>query len=301
MIQANVLLIKPSPSIFLKSERVKFHFNKKLRENIKCALNRAEIPFDSLEQMRGRMFLHSPELEKALSVLSKVFGIHALALAHSFSAFSLVEINDNALECLEGRLENQTFAVRASRSGEQDFSSQEIERSLGAAILDSFPSMKVNLSKPEITVSVEVRKETGMCYLNETRCFAGLPQGVEGNIAMFFSGEKEDLAAAFLLMKRGCNIYPVGENSKEVKDNLKQLEPWNCGRAFSLTDPSKLEQLISGSEILALASPESGVSKEDFADYAEKDKEHKLTVLRPLLFFPGEKIKEIVSIIKPKK
>jgi len=301
MIAANLLLIKPSPSIFLKSERVKLYFNKKLRENIKCALNRNKIGFERLEQGRGRMFLYSKQLEQAHHILHTVFGIHSIALAFAFQASSLEEIRQEVTGFCGGRLEKGTFAVRAVRSGEQDFTSQEIERSVGAAILKEFPGLKVDLKNPDTTVSVEVRGEKGTCYVEELAGFSGLPQGVEGAVGMFFEGRKEELACAWLLMKRGCNIFPIGKQSKPVQGILSMLEPWNCYRRFSLSQKKDLAALIEERKILALASADTGTSKKDFLKYKEADSKLALPVLRPLLFFDEKKLAALTKTISSLK
>jgi thiamine biosynthesis protein ThiI len=301
MLEPNLFLIKPSSEIFLKSERVKAHFNKKLRENIKCALSRNNIEFSELEQGRGRMFLQCKELEKAQSVLRKVFGIHAIAPVFAFSAPDLESIKSAAAEYCQGRVKPGTFAVKAARSGEQEFSSMEIERAAGAAILLAFPFLKVNLSKPEQVISIELYEEQGLCYVDDTPCFGGLPQGVEGSVAMFFSGKKEEAAAAWLLMKRGCNIFPVGKNAASVHKILASLEPWNAYRKFILTGPKELEKLIPEREILMLASAETGVSKKDIAKYEKSDKKQPLPVLRPLLFFPKAELGALLGTIKALK
>jgi len=284
MIQPNILLIKPSPSIFLKSEQVKKHFNRKLRENIKCALNRNKIPFTELVQARGRLYLRTEQLEKAQQILHKVFGIHSTAQAFEFTAPTMSSIKENTIAYCTGRLEKGSIAVRASRSGEQKFRSQEIERETGAAVLESFPKLKVNLSAPDTTISIELRKEKGICYVEELMGFAGLPLGVEGNVAMFFQGKQEELTAAFLLMKRGSNIYPIGKDSKKLREVLSTLKEWNSFREFMLTQESDLSSLIRERSILVLASADTGVSKKDFSSYQKFDSSQELPVLRPLLF-----------------
>ena len=302
MIPANLLLIKPSPSIFLKSERVKLYFNKKLRENIKCALNRNSIPFTELMQGRGRLYLRSKQLEKAQGILRTIFGIHSTALAYEFPAPDMEDIKKAVLEYCAGRLEKGTFAARATRSGEQPFSSQEIERSVGAALLQAFPKLKVNLSKPQNTAFIEVRGEQGTCYVEEMLGFAGLPQGVEGAAAVFFSGKPADLACAWLLMKRGCNVFPIAKKkTKGIEASIKKLERWNAYRKFALALEKDLKELIEGRQILMLASPDSGVSKKDFREYRKFDERALLPVLRPLLFFEAKELKKLLATIKALK
>ncbi|MEM0359954.1 MAG: THUMP domain-containing protein [Candidatus Diapherotrites archaeon] len=301
MLEPNLLLVKPSPEIFLKSEKVKVYFNKKLRENIKCALHNNKIGFFGLEQGRGRMFLQCKNLLKAQSVLCRVFGIHSLAPAFAFSATDLESVKETVVEFCQGRVGKGSFAVRASRSGEQPYSSQEIERAAGAAMLQAFPFLKVDLSAPDVVVSIELFEEKAVCYVEEIDCFGGLPQGVEGAIGMFFSGKKEEAVAAWLLMKRGCNIFPIGKNTPSVRKNLSLLEPWNAYRKFMLTNPKNLEKLIVERETLVLASAENRTSKKDFAKYEKNDKKMPLPVLRPLLFLPKKELNRLLQTIKALK
>jgi len=299
MQKPNLLLIKPSPSIFLKSERVKLYFNKKLRENIKCALNRNKAEFSELRQGRGRLYLATKHLEKAQAALRRVFGIHSTALAFEFPAENMQDIRNSAIEFCTGRLEKGTFAVRATRSGEQDFSSQEIERSVGAALLQAFPKLKVNLSKPETTFSLEIRGEKGTCYVEEMPGFAGLPQGVEGAVAVFFSGKPSDLACSWLLMKRGCNVFPVAKKkTKQVSANLAKLEKWNAYRKFALTLEKDLLQLIEERKIHMFAFPDTAVSGKDFSEYRKADEKALLPALRPLLFMGKKELSRLLGVIK---
>lgn len=66
----------------------------------------------------------------------------------------------------------QKFAVRAERRGEHAFTSMEVERVLGQAVLDSFAKGQakpvVNLENPEIIVRAEVRNQSLWIGLDTT-------------------------------------------------------------------------------------------------------------------------------------
>ncbi|NOZ60029.1 MAG: class I SAM-dependent RNA methyltransferase [Euryarchaeota archaeon] len=62
----------------------------------------------------------------------------------------------------------QTFAVRASRMGEHSFTSMDIARVAGQAVIDSYASargvrLRVNLDTPEVVVRIELRQR--LCYV----------------------------------------------------------------------------------------------------------------------------------------
>jgi len=300
MLQANVLLLKPSPSIFLKSERVKQYFNRKLRENIKAALHNAGQRGFRLEQARGRMFLKNAGIEESAEVLCKIFGLHSIAPAFEFPAESMGKIVENSLAFAEGRFEKaKTFAVRASRSGEQPFTSQELERKVGAEMLSKFFNLGVDLNNAEIVLFLELRADMGYCYVEEIPCFGGLPMGVEGFVGMFFEGKGEELACAWLLMKRGCNIFPIVKRpSKKMEKHLFPLIAWNAGRKFALTAEKGLPELIEERGLSALARADTAATKKAFAEYEKSDEKMPLPVFRPLLFHSGEFLKKAANAIK---
>jgi len=233
MLEPNVLLIKPSSSVFLKSERTRAYFLKKLRENIKCALNRNNLTFKKLEFGRLRMFLYAEELEQCSNVLQRIFGLHSVAQAYEFEFSNLSGLVENAAKFFDGRFEkNNSFAVDCSRAGIHPFSSQDVERKVGASIVMKH-GLKVNLRRPDVTLHIEIQGNTAYAYTAELKCFGGLPTGVEGSVAMLFYGKEEELACAWLLLRKGCNVFPIVKGQKEgVEKLVNRLVRWNAYRRF---------------------------------------------------------------------
>jgi thiamine biosynthesis protein ThiI len=299
MLEPNVLLIKPSSSVFLKSERTRLYFLKKLRENIKCALNRNNIEFERLVFARLRMFLYSKDLESCARTLQKVFGLHAVALAYELKFSELEEIVEKAVSFFEGRFhKHDSFAVDCSRTGLHYFSSQEVERKLGAKIVMKH-GLKVNLKNPDKTLHVEIHNDKAYIYVDEVKCFGGLPTGVEGCVAMLFYGKEEELAASWLLLRKGCNIFPIVKgDEKKVKELTELLIPWNAYRKFILSKEEELEELIDKYNIIALATADTETTREAFANYKEFDSKKELVVLRPLLFYDKSMLEELVRKVK---
>ena len=118
------------------------------------------------------------------------------------------------------------FAVRARRTGQHPFTSQELARDLGSDVLERFAdrSLSVDLDHPEVELFVEVRGPTTYLSFDRSDGPGGLPLGVAGRLVAYVEGTRGALGA-FLMMKRGCRVAlvaaPEGERcSREVLDRF---------------------------------------------------------------------------------
>ncbi|GEM_PF-1076100 len=301
-----VLLLKTAAEIHLKSSYVENYFLKKLHENIRTALKNNKLNDGiALKRLRGRIVISGKNLEKIEKIVSKIFGVHSIIQAQRFEGAQQESIVACSVQfatafCKQKPEEKQaspkgflsrgnSFAVRARVSGNQNFSSRDLNVQIGAEIQKAIPGLIVNLDEPEKELFVEVQQKEFFLYRGETVGPRGLPLGVEGNVAFFFSGKKKDLLAAWLLMKRGCSIFPVLK-SKKAESLLKKLVPWNSWRDFAPVQEKDLPFLIKERGILALATADAGVSKKDFVFYKQFDEKFDLPVLRPLLLLPEKEI-----------
>ncbi len=186
--------------VFLKSEHVRRRWVNKLVENIKKVIGGGRFRLE-----RGRIWLVTDE--RVDEKLRKVFGISSFSpCIHC----KLDELESCVLEFCEGRLDDvKTFAVRVKRVGEHEFTSLDVERSLGSLILQRFPHLKVNLEKPEKTIYVEIRNEDCYVFDEVIKGAGGIPVGVEGKVVSLISGGIDSPVATWLMMKRGCEVIPL--------------------------------------------------------------------------------------------
>ncbi|MFH1587516.1 MAG: THUMP domain-containing protein [Candidatus Diapherotrites archaeon] len=293
MLSPNCLLIKTSSEISLKSHFVRKYFMDKLVSNMKSVFRANKLAGSRIVKKGGRLYLY-PEKMKNLdeihALLPLVFGIHSFAKAESVHGVNLKKILEKGTEVCKGFLkEGDSFAVRPRVVDNKELTNQELGEKLGSEIMGEFPGLKVNLSNPDKEVNVEIRGKDMFIYLEEIPGPKGLPLGVEGNVAMLFTGKKDDLVAAFLMMRRGCNIFPVVEKeSKEIEKEVEKLVRWNSFRSFLFTPLQKLRQLVEKPDInvQALVSGETKLRKELKRIGAE------LPVFRPLIFYPKELLEE---------
>ncbi len=101
---------------------------------------------------------------------------------------------------------NFTFKVDARRSNKgYPKNSMEIGRDLGSAILDAYPTLKVDVHHPEVTINVEVREEI-FVYSLVIPGAGGMPVGTNGKAMLLLSGGIDSPVAGEMIAKRGVTI-----------------------------------------------------------------------------------------------
>ncbi|MDY6766350.1 MAG: THUMP domain-containing protein [Candidatus Nanohaloarchaea archaeon] len=207
------------------------------------------------------------------------------------TGLDLDAIAATAVELLEDR-DVPSFAIDARRAGDHDYTSEEVEETVGAAVQDEL-ELAVDLEDPAATVRVEARYK--YAYLSTTTVdgVGGLPVNRDARVAVLMT-DRASTVAAFLLMKRGCSVYPVytGEETDAVRKEiavLRQYDPavkltvrgedparaldtvcdlYKCGAAAAPATAGELgDGLDLGREVLY---PNAGLSEEEVLDrYAE--------------------------------
>lgn len=229
--------------LFLKSEPVRRQFMKVLIGNIRTALASQGIDC-TIEDNRSRILVRSTNPADTVPVLSRIFGVVDIALAHltqpSVSALSLV-----AVELAAGHLKpGMSFAIRARRDQVPGFSSQELGAKAGGAVLDAVPGVRVDLTHPDYEIFLEARMTGGIAYDTRIPGPGGLPYGTQGSLLSLLSAGIDSPVASWMLMKRGVKVsflyidtggYAGGDCYANVFRNLAALSSWAPGTRLDLT------------------------------------------------------------------
>jgi thiamine biosynthesis protein ThiI len=144
--------------------------------------------------------------------MKRVFGLSSLSIAE-VCTYQLEDICSTAAEYSLSRLgKGQTFAVKARREGEHNYTSLDVGREAGSAIFlaNESKGVKVNLTDPEVVFYVEVRQNKAFVFSTYVRCHAGLPLGTQGKVFAHIENDR-DVLSAWLMMKRGCKVIISGE------------------------------------------------------------------------------------------
>ena len=206
------------------------YFERALVDNMKRALAGMR-PY--IEREHGRIYVRmiaEEDLFEAQERLTRVFGIHSLspALAVDKDWETVVEAARGLMEKrLEG-LDKATFKVFARRSDKHYFmNSDEINRELGGRMLEAFPQLSVDVHKPEIKLSVEIR-DKAYVYCEEIPGSAGMPTGTAGKATLLISGGIDSPVAGWMMAKRGLTLsavhfYSYPYTSVRARDKVVEL------------------------------------------------------------------------------
>ena len=190
----------------LKSNQTRRRMTDLLIREIKGALQNAQIPFDNIRSEWGRIFIVANQSQEAAKVVSQVFGVVSTSPVVETDAFLEDILQTGEVLAKQEFKKGLTFAVKARRIGDHTYSSQDIREKLGERILQvlSDLELKVNLSKPQQMVSVEVRDKRAYVFTKIVKGVGGMPTGSQGKVVCLISTGLDSPVAAYKVMKRGC-------------------------------------------------------------------------------------------------
>lgn len=233
----------------LKSPRVRREFEQRLLENIRLALGGLD---HELLKERGRIFVNTSAPVKVAERLARVPGIVSVSPAIRTEATRdavLVSAVGAARQILS---EGECFAVRTRRLGKHPFRSQEINEEVGASILREVPSTSVDLTSPDCEISIEIRDKDAYIFTEVVEGVGGLPVGTQGAVVALFSGEADDLAAALLMLRRGCMVYPTffdggsRQGRERAVSSAKKLLRFHPSLDFRVVEFDEVQKAIEG-------------------------------------------------------
>ena len=165
------------------------------------------------------------DLDDAVDMLSKVFGIAALSRA-CVCEKELGEIQQTACDYLEEQLEEaKTFKVEAKRSDKKfPLKSPEICREVGGYILSKFHNLKVDVHNPDVVVTVEVREKYAFVRGNNIKGAGGMPTGTSGRAGILISGGIDSPVAAYMMAKRGIELCAIHFASPPYTSELAEMK-----------------------------------------------------------------------------
>ena len=186
------------------------YFYRKLRRNLRESLKAHDIEGEVWQEGQ-RIYLETPQMEEALDVTQRVFGIVSLSPVQVVCPdLDLILPEAVSVARQAGLGPTRTFRVQARRADKSfPFISPEIERRAGEAIIEA-TGARPNLSRDaEVEIGIEIRPERALVFGETLPGPGGLPLGSQGRVVALLSSGIDSPVAAWLMMKRGCGILPV--------------------------------------------------------------------------------------------
>ena len=196
--------------IAVKGKGTRARMVRLLERNIAAALRHRGVGGFRVWSRDARVFVEVPDGDgaRASEALSRVFGIVSYSPVVRVRHGGLTDIVSRGVELFSHHVRGRSFRVRARRSGREPFTSKDVEKALGAALLEAGAG-RVDLENPEVTVYVEVRGEEAYFYTEVLEGPGGLPLGSEGRVLALVSGGIDSPVAAWMMMRRGAEVDMV--------------------------------------------------------------------------------------------
>ena len=191
----------------------RYVFEDALMHRMKLALKHVQGEF-AVSKTQGRMYVdcHTDyDFDEVVGALQTVFGINAICPMVRVEKGDFDKLRDDVVryvgdEYPEGAGTFKVFARRADKSF--PVRSTQMNCELGAAILEAFPGMKVDVHTPQIELNVEVREDVCI-YSKQIKGPGGMPIGTNGKAMLLLSGGIDSPVAGYMVAKRGVKIDAV--------------------------------------------------------------------------------------------
>ncbi len=229
--------------IGVKLGRTRRVFEEALLRSLRC-FYAAEGYTPRVRLIPGRVIVdaQSPDNALRLALISaRVFGVRWAAAAYAVP--NQIEQLERIVPSLVAQhLERvNSFAVRARRVEAYPYTSRDVERRVGAAILEAIPRLRVNLENPDVVVRIEVRSKNAYVYLDSWSFEGpgGLPYGVEGDAAVpLVKCSWEEFFAAWLVARRGARLVFYHRGCRDaIHDFIDRWVPCGDARLVESKDP----------------------------------------------------------------
>ena len=226
----------------------------------------------------SRMYIefNDDDLDLILGKVNKIFGIHEYLVAYKVDT-DAETIKKNALDIME-KEEFNTFKVETKRSYKAfPYESPEFDNVIGGVILKNIKNIKVDIHKPDVKLTIEIREDYTYIYTNYYYGLGGYPNNTLGKGLLMLSGGIDSPVAGYLAMKRGIHlecIYfeAIPHTSIEARNKVITL----CKKLSCYTDYIKLH-------IVPFTKLQESI-------YKYSDEDYVITIMRRMMYRITEKI-----------
>ena len=204
-------LIKLHPEIAIKSKSVRKRQTLLLERNLKTILLQVDPGVEvsnNFDHLTVRCHSDDEQIKHQLiDRLGCIPGIVNFAQMQSSSFSSLHDIFQQVLQVYASQLEHKSFSVRVRRTGKHDFSSIEAERYIGGGLNQHVATARVQLKKPDIVVSLEIKQDLLIMVRQMHPGMGGFPLPSQSDVLSLISGGYDSAVASYLMIRKGLRTH----------------------------------------------------------------------------------------------
>ena len=201
--------------------RNRIDFERLLVRNAKAALARLD-PDARVVREHGLLVVHpTRRVHDVARRIQDVFGLSSLSVARAVPSEPdalAAAGSDVVREALEAwpRERAVRFRVSTKRADKRfPMTSPELDRYVADRLpAELVPRLDVDLSDPELELGLHVRTGTSFVYAARLQGAGGLPVGSVGRAVVLLSGGIDSPVAAWMTMKRGCEVVLLSFHSR---------------------------------------------------------------------------------------
>lgn len=211
MIEYTTFLVKYA-EIGIKGKN-RYIFEDALCKQIRFALNRVDGEFKIIRE-QGRIYVETEgyyDYDGAVEALSRVFGISEICPVVTFADEGFDDLKEKVIDYMKEMYgdEKKTFKVYTRRANKKyPIPSMQVSGDLGAAILDECSNLTVDVHKPDVLLTVEIRSSIYV-YSTSIPGPGGMPIGTNGSAMLLLSGGIDSPVAGYMIAKRGVKLDAV--------------------------------------------------------------------------------------------
>ena len=190
----------------------------------------------NIRKEQGRIFVTAEsefDYEDTVDALKRVFGIASICPVVITEDTDYANISKTLIEYVDEAFSHKNFSFKVyTKRNDKSYpmTSMEVSAELGHDLLGVYTDMSVDVHKPEVLLTVEIRKVVYIYSVNIPGP-GGMPVGTNGKGMALLSGGIDSPVAAYMIAKRGVTVEAVyfhappftSERAKEKVVDLARL------------------------------------------------------------------------------
>lgn len=195
----------------------RYLFEDALVNQIKYTLKKCDGEF-FVHKTQGRIYVDALtdfDYDDTVAHLKRVFGISGICPVVYVEDEGFDKLCQDVITYIDQVYpdKNKTFKVQARRARKNyPKDSMTINMDLGEALLKAYPSLHVDVHKPDILLNIEVREKIYI-YSETIPGPGGMPVGTGGKAMLLLSGGIDSPVAGYMISKRGVKLDAVYFNA----------------------------------------------------------------------------------------